>query len=348
MPDREYALLIIDDEPFNHTLIKGLLEAEGFTNLCFATSGAEGLGLVSTHAIDLIILDIDMPELDGFGVLKNLKTDMATRHIPVIMEAAIDDIESIAKCIEMGAEDYLPKPFNRVLLRARISASLEKKSMHDREDAYVRQIGDEKKRSEQLLNVILPGPVASELKATGRVVPRGYDNVALYFCDIARFTTYCDNHSAEDVVSRLQALFETFEDITHRHQMEKIKTIGDGYMASAGLMLPNAEQLLSAVKCGLEMSGAVASVEPTWQIRAGANSGPVIAGIGGGEKYQFDVWGDTVNVAARMERHGKPGSVTVPHEAWLQIQGDCLGRTLGSVPVQGKGEIEIIEVYGLR
>jgi adenylate cyclase len=178
-------------------------------------------------------------------------------------------------------------------------------------------------------------------------VPRGYDNVALLFCDIAGFTIYCDNHSAEEVVSRLQALIEAFEDITRRHQLEKIKTIGDGYMASAGLILPNPEPLLSAVKCGLEMSGAVASVEPSWQIRVGVNSGPVIAGIVGGEKYQFDVWGDTVNVAARMERHGKPGSVTVPHEVWLQIQGDCLGRTLGSVQVKGKGEIEIIEVYGL-
>jgi adenylate cyclase len=348
VPDRDYALLIIDDEPFNHALIKGLLEAEGFTNLRFAASGAEGLDLVRTQAIDLIVLDIDMPELDGFGVLKNLKTDMATRHIPVIMVSAIDDIESIAKCIELGAEDYLPKPFSRVLLRARIGASLEKKSTHDREEAYVRKISDEKKRSDQLLNVILPAPVASELKATGRVVPRGYDNVALLFCDIAGFTTYCDNHTAEEVVSRLQALIETFEDITRRHQMEKIKTIGDGYMASAGLVVPNADPLLSAVKCGLEMSGAVASIEPTWQIRAGVNSGPVIAGIVGGEIYQFDVWGDTVNVAARMERHGKPGSVTVPHEAWLQIQGDCQGRTLGSVPVKGKGMIEIIEVYGVR
>jgi len=346
--DREYSLLIIDDEPFNHTLIKGLLEAEGYSDLCFATSGAEGLGLVRTHAIDLIVLDIDMPELDGFGVLKNLKTDMATRHIPVIMVSAIDDIESIAKCIEMGAEDYLPKPFNRALLRARIGASLERKSMHDREEAYVRQIGDEKKRSDQLLNVILPAPIASELKATGRVVPRGYDNVALLFCDIVGFTTYCDNHSAEEVVGRLQALIETFEDITRRHQLEKIKTIGDGYMASAGLVMPNPEPLLSAVKCGLEMSGVVASIEPSWQIRVGVNSGPVIAGIVGGEKYQFDVWGDTVNVAARMERHGKPGSVTVPHDAWLQIQSECQSRTLGSVQVQGKGEIEIIEVYGLN
>jgi adenylate cyclase len=124
---------------------------------------------ISDGAFDIVLLDIEMPELDGYGVLEARKSDLSARDIPVIMISAIDEIESIARCITMGAEDYLPKPFNPTLLRARLSASLEKKRFQDERTSYLSEIKEEKKKSENLQNVILPTVIANELKRNSRV-----------------------------------------------------------------------------------------------------------------------------------------------------------------------------------
>jgi len=341
------SLLVVDDEPFNHTLIKRLLDAEGYSNVTFAENGKLALEMVKEQSIDIILLDIEMPELDGMAVLETLKADLNHRHIPVIMISGVEDIDSIAKCIELGAEDYLHKPFNPTMLRARLGASVEKKHLRDQEKSHLEQIRKEKKRSDELLTVILPSGVASELKATGKVQPRGYDNIGLLFCDIVGFTNYCSGRSAEEVVNGLQALFTKFEAITADYRMEKIKTIGDEFMSAAGLTQPDYEPLLTVVKCGLDMAKAAPEISDEWQVRVGVHAGPVVAGIVGDQKYQFDVWGDTVNVAARMAGAGNPGAVTMTHDSWLQVQSECQGRMLGKMEIKGKGQIDVVECTGM-
>ena len=348
MKDDDRAILVVEDEEFNRTLIIRHLKKEGYDNVEVAEDGKQAIDKVRSNDFDLVLLDIEMPELDGYGVLEQLKSDMRLRDIPVIMISSIDDMDSIVKCIELGADDYLPKPFDPVLLRARLGACLDKKRFLDEKTSYLKQIKAEKKKSEDLLNVILPAAAANELKRNGRVEPRQFDNVALLFCDIVGFTSFCSKHTAEEVVGGLQNLFVRFEEITRDHQLEKIKTIGDEFMATAGLLTPNDNPLLSAVRCGLDMATAAREAEPNWEVRVGVHCGSVVAGIVGRDKYQFDVWGDTVNIAARMAGQGSPGTVTMTHEAWLQVEGDCQGRTLGRVDVKGKGSIEIIECYGLQ
>ena len=348
MKDNNPALLVVDDEEFNRTLILRHLKKEGYEDVEVAENGRQALDILDGGNFDLVLLDIEMPETDGYGVLEQLKSDMRLRDIPVIMISSIDDMDSICKCIELGADDYLPKPFDPVLLRARLGACLDKKRLLDEKTSYLNQIKTEKKKSEDLLNVILPAAAANELKRSGRVEPRQFDNVALLFCDIVGFTSFCSKHTAEEVVGGLQVLFVKFEEITRNHQMEKIKTIGDEFMATAGLLAPNENPLLSAIKCGLDMAAAARETEPNWEVRAGVHCGSVVAGIVGRDKYQFDVWGDTVNIAARMSGQGSPGAVAMTHKAWLQVEDDCLGRTLGRVDVKGKGDVEIIECYGLQ
>ncbi len=348
MADAPYKLLVVDDDEFNRRIITRLLAKENYSDVDMAGNGREALDLIGKGDYDAIMLDIEMPEIDGYGVLEHLQKDMRLRQIPVIMISGVDETASVIKCIELGATDYLHKPIDPVLLRARLGACLDKKRMHDQQSSYVNQLREEKKRADQLLNVILPTAAANELKSAGRVPPRRYDNVAILFCDIVGFTEFCDNHSAEEVVSGLQSLFEACERITKKHGMEKIKTIGDEFMASAGLMTPNSDPLLSAVACGLEMIEASKECEPPWEVRVGINGGPVVAGIVGHDKYQFDVWGDAVNLAARLTGAGGPGKLVVSMNAWLNIQDSCDGRSLGRVDLKGKGEIEIIEVYGLR
>lgn len=347
MSDDQPKILTVDDEDFNLKLLGRHLDKEGFTEVETATNGAEALEQLRGGNFDLILMDIEMPEMDGIATLEAIKSDMKLRDIPVIMISGVEAMDSIVKCIELGAEDYLSKPFNPIMLRARVNASLEKKRLRDMEGQHLSQIKSEKKRSDQLLNVILPAAAASELKATGKVLPRSYDNVAILFCDIVSFTNYCGNHTAEEVVGGLQEMFSIFEEIAAKHQMEKIKTIGDEFMASAGLTMQNFQPLLSAVKCGLDMVEASKSLSTGWEVRVGLHAGPVVAGIVGDQKYQFDVWGDTVNTAARMAGLGEPGAVIMTIDSWLQIQDECEGRSLGQIEVKGKGPIEVVECTGV-
>src|SRR5262249_40786346 len=158
------------------------------------------------------------------------------RDLPVIMISALDEVDSVVRCIQMGAEDYLPRPFNPVLLRARIGACLEKKRLRDREALHLALIEREQHRCDELLHVILPGEIVKELKSTNVVRPRRYENVAVLFADIVGFTPYCDCHGPEEVVPHLQRLVECCEDSALRHGVQKIKTIGDAFMAASGLL----------------------------------------------------------------------------------------------------------------
>jgi adenylate cyclase len=342
------SFLVVDDEDFNRGLLVRHLKREGYENIVEASDGRQALEAMRKSEFDLVLSDIQMPEMDGYELLKALKGDMRLRNIPVVMISAVDQIDSIVKCIELGAEDYLPKPFNPVLLRARVGASLEKKKLRDKEKSHLNEIKVEKRKSDQLLEVILPGAAANELKATGKVLPRRYQDVGLLFCDVVGFTSYCERHDADEVVSKLQTLFERCEEICNANGMEKIKTIGDAFMATAGLLKSNSSPLLSAVKCGLEMAKATTDLNIGWEMRAGVHCGPVVAGIVGRERYQFDVWGDTVNTAARMAGISASGTVAMVYDNWLQVEDDCEGRMLGAVEVKGKGKVEVVECIAMR
>lgn len=341
-------ILVVDDNEDNVFTLVRRLQRIGVENIEVAANGRDALALCESKPFDVILLDIMMPEMDGYEVLERLKGDPERRHIPVIMISAISEMDSIVRCIGLGAEDYLPKPFNPTLLRARVGAVLEKKRMHDREARYLEEIEEEKQRSDALLNVILPSLAVEELKQTGVVKPRRYENVAILFCDIVGFTSFCDQHLPENVVAHLTALVGVFEEIVDRLGMEKIKTIGDAFMATAGLLQPVEAPQLTAVRCGLDMASAAARLEPSWEVRIGVHFGPVVAGIVGHHNFLFDVWGDTVNVAARLVEHGNPGSVAMTAAAWQEIQHECHARSLGLVEMKGKGELEIVECYALR
>jgi class 3 adenylate cyclase/CheY-like chemotaxis protein len=306
--------------------------------------GLEALRLVQSAPFDLVLLDLLMPGLDGSQVLASMKQDPLVQHLPVIMISALDQVEGIVRCIELGAEDYVAKPFNPVFLRARIGAALEKKRLRDREVSYLQEIQKEKQRSEQLLHIILPQDVAEELKATASVQPRRFEDVGVVFCDLVGFTQFCDQHPPEEIHRQLQAVVEAFEEIATRHGMEKIKTIGDSFMATVGLRSPAINPALSCVRCGWEMIAAANKLPPCWHVRVGAHVGPVIAGVVGHRKYQYDVWGDTVNLAARMEQAAEPASVCVTAQTWRLLEGHCQGRPLGRIEIKGKGLLDLYRV----
>jgi class 3 adenylate cyclase len=168
--------------------------------------------------------------------------------------------------------------------------------------------------------------------------------VAVLFCDIVNFTPYCDQRQPQEVLTHLQQLVETYEELAARYQMQKIKTIGDAFMAVAGLLTPVENPVLSCVRCGLDMIAAAPRLTPEWNVRVGIHVGPVVAGVLGRRQYLFDLWGDTVNTAARMESSGVAGTVSLSRAAWEQVAVHYRGEAVGAIPVKGKGKLEVFRL----
>jgi adenylate cyclase len=336
-------LLLADDDASNRELLRRRLEKMGHEVVAVG-DGGEALERLRGERFDLVLLDLLMPGLDGREVLARIKADPRLRDMPVIMISALDQVEGIVRCIELGAEDYIAKPFNPVFLRARVGAGLEKKRLRDREVSYLHQIQQEKQRSEDLLHIILPADVAEELKATQRVQPCRFESVGVLFCDIVGFTRFCDQHTPEEVLACLQGVVEAFEEVSARHGLEKIKTIGDSFMCTIGLRTPGVSPALSAVSCGLEMIDAAARLPPHWQVRVGVHVGPVVAGVVGRRKYQYDIWGDTVNLAARMTQAAQPASVCVSGDTWRLLGGHPRSQPMGRIEVKGKGPLDLFRI----
>ncbi len=331
--DDQAKVLIVDDDPYNVDLLQQMIEDLEY-KVVTATNGKEALIQVANTCPDVILLDIMMPEMDGFQVLEHLKENKAWRDIPTIVISARNDINSVVKGITMGAEDYLSKPIDEVLLKARIGACLEKKQLRD-------QIKAEKEFSEKLLHAILPYEVVREFKVTGTAKPRLYQNVAVLFADVVGFTSYCDTHVPEKAVSNLQALVEAYEDLALHYDLQEIKTIGDAFMAVGGLLRPLDNPVLNCVRCGQKMITTVHQLQAEWHVRVGIHVGPVMAGVIGRRQFLFDLWGDTVNTAYRIESNGAVDSVNLSKEAWLQVSEQCRSESLGLIPMKGKGDVEI-------
>ena len=311
-----------------------------------ACDGLEALMIVSTRAFDLILTDIEMPRANGFQVLENLKADPARRDIPVVVVSGHGDLNAIAHCIKMGAEDYLPKPYNRAILRARVDACLEKKRLRDRNEY-------QRRRYEELLHSILPAPVVVELTQTNSVRPRRREAVAVFFADIVGFTTYCDRHQdqPEIVVQHLRRMFEAWEEMASGLGVQKIKTIGDAFMAASGLLEDHENPVLSCVRLGLGMIEFTQGLHDEegrhlgFNLRVGIHVGPVVAGVLGRRQSLYDLWGDTVNTASRLESQGRPGCVNLSAVAWGRVAEFYGGEDHEVIKVKGKpAPMEIVHL----
>jgi class 3 adenylate cyclase len=237
---------------------------------------------------------------------------------------------------DVGAVDYIHKPFSPPVVLARVQTHLNLRETRE-------QLAREKRLVDQLLDNMLPAAAVSELKATGKVIPREFENVAVLFVDLVSFTSYCGRHSPEEVVGSLSDLFVLFEECANRHGLEKIKTVGDAFLATAGLLRPVADPLQAAVNCALDIAAAAPGIRDGWKVRAGVHCGPVMAGIVGRERYQFDIWGDTVNVASRLTSAASPQSVALAEsEAVKRVGFNIVPR--GEAELKGKGRVPLVEI----
>lgn len=329
-------LLAVDDDDMNRDMLVRRLHKLGY-DVTEATNGREALDKLKASNFDLVLLDILMPDLDGFQTLEFMKADPRLRHIPAIMLTALDDVESTVRCIEAGAEDYVPKPFNPVILRARITASLEKKRLRDQEQAYLDQLQVERAKSERLLLNVLPKAIAERLKSGQRTIVDSFIDSTVLFADIVGFTRIASRQSPQRTVQLLNEIFSGFDRIAEQFELEKIKTIGDAYMMVSGVPIIRNDHAEACALAAIEMLEAVRVFnrrhQLDWSIRIGMNSGPIVAGIIGTKKFSYDLWGNTVNIASRMESHGQPGKIQVS-----EITKKLLGKKFH---FEAQGTIEI-------
>ena len=234
------------------------------------------------------------------------------------------------------AIDYIHKPFVPLVVQARVRTHLALREAHE-------QVAEEKRKLDRLLDNILPASAVAEIKLSGCVIPRRFENVAVLFSDLVGFTNYCDQQAPEDVVRELANLFVTFESCARRHGLEKIKTMGDAFLATAGLLEPVDDALHAAVSCALAISEQAACTGRGWQVRSGIHIGPVMAGIVGEERYQFDVWGDTVNVASRLTGAASPDGVGLTEQTSASLRDFAISPR-GAVELKGKGMVRMVEV----
>jgi len=336
-------LLAVDDDPSNLEMLTRRLQKLGH-EVTKAVNGRIALQKLKEEEFDLVLLDILMPELDGFQTLEFIKADQRIRHLPVIMLTALDDVESIVRCLEAGAEDFVPKPFNPVILRARIAASLEKKRLRDKEQANLAQLQNERSKSERLLLNVLPRAVADRLKAGERTIVDSFLDTTVLFADIVGFTRIATRNSPQRMVQLLNDLFSNFDRVAELYQLEKIKTIGDAYMMVGGVPIANPDHAETCAHAALEFMDALRVFnrrhQLDWQIRIGMNSGPVVAGIIGTKKFSYDLWGDTVNIAARMESQGQPGRIQVSANVKQLLEGKFDFEPVGRLEIKNVGPME--------
>ena len=344
-------LLVVDDHEMNRDMLSRRLERQGHTVL-LAENGREAIARLQRERVDVILLDLVMPEMDGVETLGRIKLDDGMRDTPVIMLSALDELDAVVRCIEMGADDYLQKPFNQVLLSARINACLEKRRLRDQEREYLVQLQVEREKSERLLRNILPESIAERLKRGETTIADDFADATVLFADLVEFTRLASAVSAPRLVRFLNEIFSQFDWLAELHGLEKIKTIGDAYMVVGGLPVLRPDHARAVAAMALDMQKVVARLNSPegmcCRIRIGISSGPVVAGIIGSKKFTYDLWGDTVNLASRMESLGKVDCIHVSQATYERLRDVYEFEERGLIEVKGKGSMATYFLRGRR
>jgi len=327
MSQEGYALLVVDDNEDNRYTLTQRLKRQGYANVATAQDGREALDLLRTRPFDLVLLDIMMPELNGYQVLAELKADDQLRHIPVIMISAVSELDSVIRCIELGADDYLPKPFNPTLLRARVGACLEKKRLHDElaewtrtleqrvqeKVAEVERLGRLKRFfSPQLAELIVAGGADDPLKTHRR-------EVTVVFLDLRGFTAFAETAEPEELMGVLREYHAEMGRLILEHEGTLERFTGDGMMIFFNDPVPVPNPAERAIRMAVAMRDRVTQLSAAWRKRGyelalgvGIAQGyATIGAIGFEGRWDYGAIGTVTNLAARLCGEAKGGQILV-------------------------------------
>lgn len=338
--ERFINLLIIDDDEKTQKGLKEILSGGG-NNILVVNTIAEALPILQKKEIGILLIDVDSPLFDGFEILKTIKDISLIKsiYILVITNNSYSGIK-LVKGLNEGAIDYITKPFNPNLILAKI-------------EVY-KALFYKDQRINQLLNNIFPETVLEDLNRYGKFSPKRIENGVVLFTDFVGFSQKASKIKPLQLLKKLELYFTQFDEIIGRYKLEKIKTIGDSYMVIGGVTEHNNEPALRASLAALEIrdfminekSVAQAMKQDYWEIRIGIHMGPLVAGIIGTKKFNFDVWGDTVNIASRSEQNADPNTINITDSVAQQIMNYFDLRSRGEMEIKKRGGS--IEMYYLE
>ena len=373
-------ILCVDDEKVVldslRTQLKNYLNKEYTVEI--AESGQEALEIIEELIEDygqppyLVISDMIMPQMKGDELLSKVR-EICPETLSILLTGQAEKADIINAINTAGLYRYIPKPWEaedlNMTVREALTAfsnarELEKqkeqlimmnrnleKKVRERTDKIMEQkkeLEKEKEKSDELLLNILPKEVAEELKEFGKALPNYYDQATVLFSDLVGFTQIAEKMSPEELVRELDSCFHAFDEIMERNNLEKIKTIGDGYMAAGGLPISNETNPIDAINAALEMiefmekinGERVAENKNVWQLRIGIHTGELIAGVVGKNKFVYDIWGDTVNNASRMESTGEAGRINISDDTYELVKHKFKCTHRGKIEVKGKGNVD--------
>lgn len=373
MTEHHGSVLVVDDDPVTREMLSVSLRGQGHT-VTTAVDGRAALDLVRSEPFDVVLLDVLMPQMDGYAVLEQMKGDEDLRHIPVVMVTSVDDLDSAVRCIELGADDYLSKPIDPVLLTARVNAGLNKKRLHDLERAHLEEVARlntqlEARVEEQMAELVrtgelkrfLPHQVAEGLMAGELSAADGFERrrVTLLFADMVGFTDLSDTLEPEELSEVLNEYLRemTAVAVTHRGTLDNY--IGDGLMVLFGAPTPDDEstQAWAAVEAAFgmiaradELTAAIRErgIPADIRVRVGVNTGHCTVGVFGSDLLRaYKAVGFAVNVAARLQAEADPGTVLVGFRTYALIKDRVRAESRGSLTLKGAARpVEAWEILG--
>ena len=357
MPASEHRVLLIDDQRMIGEAVRRMLAGQPNMVFEFCRDANIAFDAASAFKPTVILQDLVMPGISGLDMVRRFRGVPATANVPIIVLSAMEEAVIKAQLLESGANDYLVKLPDQIELIARIRVHSE--AFHrllERDAAFAaleQSLADlkrEQEKSERLLLNILPEKIAERLKNGQAAIAESFPCATVLFADLCGFTEFSQRVDAQHLVAMLDDIFSTFDELARIHGVEKIKTIGDAYMAVAGIPLARHDHADAVAAMALGMIESFRNVMQSrglaLEVRIGIHSGPVVAGVIGRHKFTYDLWGDTVNLASRMESHGEPSRIHIS-----QATRDLLNSTFqfadrGEITVKGKGTMHTSFLLG--
>jgi adenylate cyclase len=345
----EQTILIVEDSIVNQRLLTKIFTKQHYKVL-LAGSGEEGLEIVKHTLPDLIVLDIMLPGINGFTTCEHLKRDASTSDIPVVFISSLDSTKDKLVGFQIGGVDYITKPFEPAEVIARIGTHLRMHHLQNKLEEKNQLLDIEKQKSQDLLYNVLPKSVGQELLETGDCRPQLFTDTTVCFADIVNFTSAASTMAPEVVLYELNEIFTAFDQISIENNCERMKTIGDAFLFVCGVPESNKNHVENVARAALEMVDFLKmrnhNATLNWQLRVGIHSGPLIGGLVGTEKYLYDIFGDTVNIAARMEESAQPMQVNVSRASYELLKGNFVFSEGKCIEMKGKGQQMIYTLLG--
>lgn len=340
--ERFINILVLDNKEENIADLKRILSGNG-NNLVFVESPEDVYHELRRREFGIMIINIDDEAFGGLAFIKQLaKEKLGIDSYKIITSSRDVNGYQFVKGLKQGAIDYIHTPYKRSLTRAKVGV-LKK--------LYFKDL-----RINQLLSNILPENVLNDLNTYGKFSPRRIDDGTVLFTDFVGFTKISKDMLPLELVKQLETYFTKFDEIVERYKLEKIKTIGDAYMALAGVTEDNQHPAIRASLAAIEMRDFIntriaiskAMNEPYWEMRVGIHSGPLVAGIIGTKKTSFDVWGDTVNIAARAEQHAEPNTINITKVIAEKICDYFNLTHRGEIPMKYGGSLDMYTLESIK